>query len=180
MEVLLNDLIPRLFPNLPFLCVSHEGKQDLEKSIPRKLRAWREPGVTFAIVRDQDEGDCRRLKESLYSLCQQGNREDSLIRIACKELEAWYLGAPEALAEAFGRESVRGLGRRAKFRNPDSVSRPSEELRRLVPGFQKVTGARRMAQHLTRTGNRSRSYQVFLDGIGAVAGKLGPPGTELE
>ena len=43
-----------------------------------------------------------------------------------------------------------------------------------------VTGARRMAQHLTRTGNRSRSFQVLLDGIGAVAGKLGPPGRELE
>ena len=28
---------------LSFLCVAHEGKQDLEKSIPRKLRAWREP-----------------------------------------------------------------------------------------------------------------------------------------
>ena len=53
MEVLFNDLLPRLFPNIPFLCVPHEGKQDLAKSIPRKLRSWNEPGVKFAIVRDQ-------------------------------------------------------------------------------------------------------------------------------
>ena len=44
MKVLLEGLLPRLFPELPFLCIPHQGKQDLEKSIPRKLRAWREPG----------------------------------------------------------------------------------------------------------------------------------------
>ncbi|GMU62432.1 MAG: hypothetical protein AMXMBFR34_41950 [Myxococcaceae bacterium] len=47
MKVLLDGLLPRIVPSLDFLCVPHEGKQDLEKSIPRKLRAWREPGVRF-------------------------------------------------------------------------------------------------------------------------------------
>ena len=95
MAVLFEGLLPRIYPDLPFLCISHEGKQDLEKSIPRKLRAWQEPGVRFVIVRDKDEGDCRRVKARLYSLCQTGRREDSLIRIACHELEAWYLGDTE-------------------------------------------------------------------------------------
>ena len=52
MQVLLDGLLPRLFPDLPFLCVPHEGKRDLELSIPRKLRAWREPGIRFAVIRD--------------------------------------------------------------------------------------------------------------------------------
>ena len=39
MKVLLDGLLPRLFPGLLFLCVPHEGKQDLEKSVPKKLRA---------------------------------------------------------------------------------------------------------------------------------------------
>ena len=108
MAVLFEGLLPRIYPDLPFLCISHEGKQDLEKSIPRKLRAWQEPGVRFVIVRDKDEGDCRRVKARLYSLCQTGRREDSLIRIACHELEAWYLGDTEALANAFEKESLRG------------------------------------------------------------------------
>ena len=165
MAVLLEGLLPRLYPGLAFLCISHDGKNDLGKSIPRKLRAWREPGVRFAVVRDNDGGDCRRLKTSLYSLCQAGNRADSLIRIACQELEAWYLGDPDALADAFGRESLRGIGRRARFRDPDAVSQPSEAIRRLVPEFQKVSGARLMAQHLSRDRNRSRSYHALLAGV---------------
>ena len=68
MKVLLDGLLPRLFPRLSFLCVPHEGKQDLEKSIPRKLRAWREPGVRFVVVRDNDGSDCRALKQSLVDL----------------------------------------------------------------------------------------------------------------
>ena len=42
---------------MPFICVPHEGKQDLEKSIPRKLRAWREPSAHFIVVRDNDGGE---------------------------------------------------------------------------------------------------------------------------
>ena len=126
--------------------------------------------MRFVIVRDKDEGDCRRVKARLYSLCQTGRREDSLIRIACHELEAWYLGDTEALANAFGNESLRGLSRKARFRDPDSVSRPSDAIRTLVPEFQKVSGARLMAQHLSRDGNRSRSYQVLLEGIETIGG----------
>lgn len=54
MRDLLNGLLPRLYPELNFLCLAHEGKSDLERSIPRKLRAWREPGVHFVILRDND------------------------------------------------------------------------------------------------------------------------------
>lgn len=102
MKVLLDGLLPRLFPTTSFPCVPHEGKQDLEKSIPRKLRAWREPGVRFAIVRDNDGGDCRRLKDRLRRLAREGQRKDTLVRIACQELEAWYFGSPDALAIAYG------------------------------------------------------------------------------
>ena len=63
MKVLLDGLLPRLVPGLQFLCVPHEGKQDLEKSVPRKLRGLaRKPGVRFVVLRDKDGGDCRALK----------------------------------------------------------------------------------------------------------------------
>ncbi len=32
MKVLLEGLLPRLVPKMPFLCIAHEGKQDLRKS----------------------------------------------------------------------------------------------------------------------------------------------------
>ena len=97
MQVLLDGLLPRLFPDLPFLCVPHKGKRDLERSIPRKLRAWREPGVRFAVIRDNDGGDCEQLKAKLKQLCNQNGRADTLIRIACQELEAsdWRLSAAQ-------------------------------------------------------------------------------------
>ncbi len=54
MKHLLDALLPRLAPGMDFLCVPHEGKNDLECSIPRKLMAWNEPGTRFVIVRDND------------------------------------------------------------------------------------------------------------------------------
>ena len=145
---------------------------ELERSIPRKLRGWREPGVRFAVVRDNDGRDCRALKDDLRGLCRAGHRDDTLIRIVCQELEAWYLGEPAALADAFGREALRSIGQESRFREPDAVPRPSETVEQLVPQFQKVSGARRMAQHLTRERNLSTSFQVFMAGIEAVAADL--------
>ena len=172
MKVLLDGLLPRLFPGLPFLCVPHEGKQDLEKSVPKKLRAWREPGVSFVVIRDNDGGNCQELKHRLVTLCHDGRRADTLVRIACQELEAWYLGEPATLAEAFEKERLRNLGAKARYRDPDAVVRPSAEVETLVPEFQKVSGARRMAMHLTREGNRSRSFQVLVEGIDRLSATL--------
>jgi len=171
MKVLLDGLLPRLFPDLPFLCVPHEGKQDLEKSIPRKLRAWREPGVRFCVIRDNDGADCRGLKEALVSLCRDGSRPDTLVRVACQELEAWYFGAPDALAEAFGIPRLRELSARAPFRDPDAIVQPATALAELVPEFQKVSGARSLARVLPRE-NRSRSFQVLLAGLERLSEEL--------
>ena len=177
MRVLLDGLLPRLFPGLPFLCVPHEGKGDLERSIPRKLQGWREPGVRFAVVRDNDGGDCCALKERLRGLCRAGHRDDTLVRIVCQELEAWYLGEPDALADAFGREGLRRIGQQARFREPDAVRRPAEAVEQLVPEFQKVSGARRMAGHLSRERNGSESFQAFVAGIGGIARDLATDGS---
>ena len=165
MKALLDGLLPRLFPDLLFQCVPHDGKGDLEKSIPRKLRAWREPGVCFVVVRDNDRGDCVALKEHLRNLCSVRPQEDFLIRIACQELEAWYLGEPDALADAFKKESLRRIGSRARFRRPDGIAYPARALAQLVPQYQKIAGARVLATHLTRQRNRSPSFQAVMDGV---------------
>jgi hypothetical protein len=173
MKVLLDGLLPRLFPDLPFLCIPHEGKRDLVLSIPRKLRAWQEPGVRFVVIHDNDNQDCRELKATLTGLCKDGGRDNVLVRIACQELEAWYLGEPDALAEAFDTGHLRALGRRARFRDPDAVTKPSEELARLIPSCQKVSGARRLAGHLTRERNCSPSFRALMAGLDALAAALG-------
>lgn len=173
MKALLDELLPRLFEGLEFLCIHHEGKQDLEKSLPRKLRAWSEPGARFVVIRDNDRGDCLSIKARIQKLCDDcGQREEVLVRIACQELEAWYLGEPDALAEAFDKESLRRISQRADFRDPDVVPQPSSRLRRLVPEFQKVSGARRMGRFLTRERNRSTSFQVLLRGIDRLSSEI--------
>lgn len=174
MKVLLDGLLPRLFPDLPFLCVPHEGKQDLEKSVPRKLRGWKEPGVRFCVILDNDGADCRELKRRLVELCQKGGREDTLVRIACQELEAWYFGAPDELAAAFGRDELRRIAARARFRDPDAVVQPAATLAELVPEFQKVSGARNLARRLPRE-NSSRSFQVLMAGIDGLSGQMREP-----
>ena len=165
MAVLLEGFLPRIFPDAIFQCIPHEGKSDLERSIPRKLRAWLEPGVRFVILRDNDGQDCISLKERLRCLCEQGGKPDALVRIVCQELEAWYLGDPDALAEAYGRENLRNIGRRRGFRDPDALQRPAERLGSIIPEFQKIAGARLMSRHLSRERNTSASFRVFLNGI---------------
>jgi hypothetical protein len=167
MKVLLEELLPRVFPDLPFLCIAHEGKQDLERSIPRKLRAWREPGARFIVLRDNDDGDCRALKQHLLGLCTE--RPDTVVRIACQELEAWYLGDPVALAKAFGDAGLATVGQRARFRDPDCVVQPAQALVKLVPSFQKVSGARRMAPLLDPTRSKSRSFRALIDAVQRLA-----------
>ena len=181
MRDLLEVLLPRLFPDMLFLCLAHEGKSDLEKSIPRKLRAWREPGVRFVVLRDNDGADCVQLKQRLLQSCQTAGRGDILVRIVCQELEAWYLGDPDALADAFGNERLRGIGRKARFRDPDAVQKPSKAIEKLVPGFQKGSGARTMANFLSREQNRSKSFQVFLSGLDRLCAgcKASPSGSTI-
>ena len=171
MKVLLEGLLPRLFPDLPFLCLPHEGKQDLKKSIPRKLRAWREPGVRFVVVLDNDGSDCLTLKQNLVDITRRSGRTDTIVRIVCQELEAWYFGAPAALANAFDRPNLLAIAGRARFRDPDAIAQPARALAERVEEFQKVSGARRMAQALTRE-NRSRSFQVLIAGIDGLAAEI--------
>ena len=116
-------------------------------------------------MRDNDNADCRDLKARLTRLCVQGGRSDSLVRIVCQELEAWYLGEPDALAVAYDNESLRGLHNKARYRQPDAVAQPAQEMKRLIPEFGKIDCARRMAQALTEAGNQPSSYKSFLQGM---------------
>ena len=165
MQALLEGLLPRLFPKLTFLCVPHDGKSDLESSIRETLRHWRTPGDRFVVVRDSDGADCIAVKERIRQLCQDGRREDTLIRIVCQELESWYLGDPNAMAAAFGDDGLRDIGNRPRYRHPDDISKPSTHVERFVGGYGKIASARRMALHMTRDDNRSHSFRVFVRGI---------------
>lgn len=119
----------------------------------------------FVIVRDNDASDYRDLKDRLVNLCRQAGRPDALVRIACQELEAWYFGDPDALADEFADERLRTVGTQARFRDPGAIAKPARALQELVPAFQKVSGARRMGSRIRRETNGSRSFQALMRGI---------------
>jgi hypothetical protein len=179
MKALLDGLLPRLFPGWVhgrhFQSVPHEGKNDLDRSIPRKLSAWRIPGDRFVIVRDNDNAACVDLKARLCALCTKGGRPETLVRLVCQELESWYIGDLEAVAAAFGVPKVCSPALRKRFAKPDNWQKPSAEIKRLVPSFQKLSGARIMAQHLSLTSNLSHSFRVFVDGVRRAAAGLATP-----
>jgi hypothetical protein len=172
MRALLEELLPRLFPGLLFQCIPHEGKSDLDLSIPRKLRAWRIPGDRFVIVRDNDNGDCLKLKERLQKLCQDALRVDTLIRLVCQELESWLIGDLVALGQAFDQDVATPKNIK-RFRLADTIQKPSREVERLIPGFQKVSGARAAGKYLTLEGSTSKSFEVFIAGVMRIAVAMG-------
>ena len=162
----LNVIVPDLVPKC-IICrfIRHEGKSDLEKSIPRKLKAWRTPGVRFVVVRDKDIGDCHTVKDKLLGLCRKGYRPDTLVRIVCHHLESWYLGDLAAVEKAFGVNGIARHQNKRKFRDPDALANAEQELCRMVPEYQKINGSRRIAPHLNLESNRSHSFGVFLSGV---------------
>jgi hypothetical protein len=168
-EVLL-VLVPPLVPS-DVVCrfIPHQGIKDLEKSIPRKLRAWTNADARFVVVRDKHFADCRKVKQHLLNLCNQGHRQNTLVRIVCHELESWFLGDLAAVEDAY---CLRGIGKRqaeSKFRTPDKLPNAEQELRRLVPQYQKIGGSRRIAPHLNVSRNKSHSFSVFISGIRRLA-----------
>lgn len=178
MKLLLEGLLPRLVPGWVagqhFLCVPHQGKSDLDRSIPRKLSAWQYPGDKFVIVRDNDGADCVAVLQKIKGLCATAGRPDTLVRLACQELETWYLGDLAAVAAAFTQPKADTPALRKRFADPDVLRKPSIELARLVPNFQKGAGARAMAQHLRGPEhNRSYSYGKFVSGLRRVLDDCG-------
>lgn len=166
MKAFLGELLPRMLPSdVTWKLVAHEGKSDLEQSIPRKLRAWRTPATRFVVIRDQDAGDCQAIKQRLAALCAEAGRPDTLVRIACRELEAYYLGAPAQLAAASGDDGWVERARGARFRDPDSVVRPSEVVLASAPDHGKVSLGRAMGRTIPLDDTRSHSFRALLDGV---------------
>ncbi len=121
------------------------------------------------IVRDNNNANCGQLKERYTAMCEECGRPGTLVRLVCQELESWYLGDLLALAQAFGDAKLDSPGLRKRFANPDDWQKPSDEIKRLVPRFQKTGGARLLAQHLAPQRNQSPSFHAFVDGVRRVA-----------
>ena len=169
MDAFLRAVLPIAYPdrseNIDWLLIHHRGKSDLEASIPRKIRAWREPQIRFLIARDNDGGDCKILKARLASLVPDPPAPPFLVRIVCQELESWLIGDPEALVSAYPDARRHPSFRTWTNLNPDELSNASDLLRQMTGTRAKVTRAAAIGRHVVPERNRSRSFQVFLEGL---------------
>jgi hypothetical protein len=145
-----------------------QGKQDLEKRMVMRIRNWLLPNTRFIVMRDQDSGDCKAVKVKLKGLCAEAGRPDAVVRVACRELEAFFVGDWQAVATAFGRPALARLVSRAMYREPDQLGSPSQELARHVQGYQKREGARRIAPWVEPARNRSPSFHALRSAVMAV------------
>jgi len=164
---MLNGLLPRMLPSdIHVRYLIFQGKQDLEKNLARRLRGWLNPDSKFVVMRDQDAGDCRQVKRKLATLCNDAGKESVLIRIACHELESFYLGDLAAVERGLGPRRLSSKQNNAKYRNPDRLANPSEELKKLtVGGYQKISGSRAIGKHLSVERNFSTSFNMLVSGI---------------
>lgn len=172
-QALLESLLPRLLPaDLPYRLIPFEGKQDLEKQLTRRIRGYANRHARFVVLRDQDSApDCRIVKQRLVGLCAAAGRNHAyLVRIACRELETMYLADLAAVDAAMGTKNLVALQGRRKFRTPDTLESPSQELRKITARrYEKVAGSRAIGQHLDLENARSSSFKQLVSGIRRLA-----------
>jgi hypothetical protein len=172
MEYFLRGLLPRILPPEYVLDQNcfirpHQGKSDLRKSIPKKMRAYPRYGypVKVLIVHDQDSNDCVALKQTLIELTNSSPHDiPFLVRIACRELENWYLGDFESLEKVYPEINASQQIKKTKFRTPDNVF-GSHEISLLTDSFSKTSAARALGPIIRIDSNASQSFQHFVNGI---------------
>lgn len=177
MQVFLRGLLPKVLPEgfaLDHNCFirPHQGKSDLRKRLPATVRAYQyyPETVILIVVQDQDASDCVQLKSGLIELIQNHNNGLSfLVRIACRELENWYLGDLPAVEQVYPESKASKFQDKAKFRNPDLLN-GADEIKKLSTNFSKTACARAIPHHLNLEANKSKSFRHFIAGTQRLLG----------
>jgi hypothetical protein len=162
MNAALDELISRHFPErlkgVDWFVIDFNGKSDLEKRFPKRMRIWNYRDPLFVILRDNDGSDCMALKKRLNDLATPMDKPFK-VRVVCQELESWFLGDSHAVNQAY--PSCRFSNGTSKYRDPDKMTNASQELATLTGEFSKVGRASMIAAYLDPSRNVSRSFQVF-------------------
>ncbi|WP_396177338.1 DUF4276 family protein [Flavobacterium sp.] len=172
MKEFLTILLPNILDkywnlNENYFIRSFEGKNDLQKNIPSKVKLlsnWNHEAAGVVIMQDQDSSDCKELKKKLLDICNLSGNCPKLVRIICRELESWYIGDLEAVNKAYPNFKYQNYIHRAKFRIPDNCN-ASDELKKIVPEFQKVGGAKKIAPYINIKENKSESFKQTVTGL---------------
>jgi len=192
-EAALNNIVPRVAgPEHSFRVHAHQGKRDLLKGLPGRLRGyarWLPEKWRIVVLVDKDRKECRQLKGDLEQMARSAglltptvagspSRVQVINRIAIEELEAWFFGDPDAIRAAYPRVSGT-FERRSRYRDPDAVKGGTwEALEQMLQcagyfrgGLAKIEAATAISEHMDPNRNRSGSFCAFRD---ALTGLVGP------
>jgi len=186
-EAALRLLVPKILgPDVEFRVIRFQCKQDLLSNLSGRLkgyRKWITADWRIVVLVDEDRQDCLELKAKLERAADDaglvtktraagGAGFQVLNRISIEELEAWFFGDVEALHGAYPKIPL-SLATRSKYHNPDAIQGGTwEELEKELQikgyfhgGLAKIEAAKAISAHMDPDQNRSKSFQVFRDGL---------------
>ncbi|MFU8844735.1 MAG: DUF4276 family protein [Bacteroidales bacterium] len=186
-EKVMHNILPKMITGEhTYRIISYQGKMDMLIKLPVTLKGyakWISDDQVIVVLVDRDNQDCHELKNSLEKLTRDANLTSKtnhqvgepysvLNRIAIEELEAWFFGDADAVRSAYPRASSK-FERKAAYRNPDEIKGGTwEALERILQaggyfknGLRKIESANEISKFMEPLNNRSRSFQVFWEGI---------------
>lgn len=183
-EIIIPQLLP---PDASFKIIRFQGKPDLLKQLPGRLRGYaalRYADLRLVVLVDRDDDDCVDLKKQVEATCfkagivtrtQNANRFVAVTCLAIEELEAWFFGDVPALTAAYPRVPA-SIGSRAAYRDPDRITGGTwqaleRELQRVGyhrGGLAKITAAREIATKMNVDANTSASFRHFVRSVRAL------------
>jgi Domain of unknown function (DUF4276) len=183
----LKELLPScLAPETQYQIRNFSGKSDLLKKLPDRLKgykAWIPDDYLIVVLIDRDDQDCVKLKQQLEDIAtnagfitktKNNGHFQVLNRIMIEELESWFFGDVDAIVKAYPGVKA-SLAQQEKYRDPDAIQCGTwEALERILQrarhhqrGLDKAKAARDIAQCMNPEINRSKSFQVFYEGLKA-------------
>ena len=188
----LKAILPKILSNdVTFDFLVFEGKDDLLNNLSARLMGyrWIPDNWRIMVLIDEDRRDCHELKAKLENAADGAgfvtksnaapNENFQVVnRLAIEELEAWFFGDVEAMHAAYSRIPV-NLQSKAKYRDPDAIRGGTHEalehILKLANYYKgnvpKREVAQNIAQHMEPNRNRSKSFQVFVEGLKACVGE---------
>lgn len=195
----LTHLMDRMFSDPDtFQIINMECKSQLLAELPKRLLSYAkrlsyEPDLRVLVLVDRDQQNCLLLKQTLEDAAQAAGLRSLMTarpapgqqpigqfhvvnRVVCEELEAWFLGDPAAVEQAYPKIKRKNFNQ-AHLRNPDNVQggtwealeRTLQKGRYYPAGLAKIKAARDIAPHLdlSPSVNQSPSFQAFVAGVRA-------------
>ncbi len=186
MEAFLCEILPKMLNGLATFSIhAHQGKPDILKNLPGRLRGyskWLPADARIVVLVDRDDENCEALKQRLETAAAAarlatrsggGPNWRVVNRLAVEELESWFFGDWASVQKAYPKLS-RSIASKAAYRHCDAISGGTwQALERVLKkagyfsfGLRKVEAARLIGQHFDEASCRSPSFSALRSALG--------------